>query len=173
MIVYVASPFQVASAHRKLLTGYSESDLATFVRYRVRAVEQATARLQFEAHLQGASIWFYSPIAYENFMIDSLTHPDIDAYRADAAYWLELDFKFLAIADAMIILGLPGYSASTGIEAERKRFLGPVSLLHDDPTAIVTIRTVTEINDGLRALDYHTPGIPAFDTITDLVRSYK
>ncbi len=89
---------------------------------RFHAVNRAAGELLSRGHL------VYSPISH--------SHPIAMENGAGLGWetWMELDLEMLRRCDAMVILDLPGWENSTGIEAEMKEAeLWKIPISHISP----------------------------------------
>ena len=123
MRVYVASPYQIPSVLSQFLTSNcSQKDLEALVTWRAQATTALTAHLQRAAWVAKKPIFFYSPIAYETALIDSLPLDKQTGYRGDGEYWMEVDRNILPSMDACVVLSIPGWTRSTGVWEEVNHF---------------------------------------------------
>lgn len=185
MIIYIATPYAVPNGHRTALlqNGYRESDLDDLMRWRARAATRATAVLQHGAAIRKLPLLCYTPIGYENLLLDDMA--DIknsysESIRSNAAYWMEIDHKILTVTDALVVVGLPGWSASQGIAEElatMSKMIGvDIAFVPYKDYNILTNAIVRRINTALTELDAIVAppyGVPVYATMHELLTHYR
>ncbi len=168
MRVYVASPYQLPQAYYSYVTAdIDQSEIDRFIDHRARAAKNAAANLQLHAFSKGHSTWFYTPIGYEHSVIlnELAKHPPLAAQashmKLNHEYWINIDLKVLESMQGMVILGLPGWTLSTGIRKELAWMTGlvgapivtlPLSPRKADPTGYDHI-AIKILSERLHALD--------------------
>ena len=67
------------------------------------------------AHFMSSGIHIFSPLSHCH---EVATYMPDDPYYRSWDFWREYDFAFLEKADKLIILTLPGWESSIGVQAE-------------------------------------------------------
>lgn len=182
MIIYVASPYVLPALYKAefIKHGINEDDFADVMRWRAQAALEATAALQYQAVTRKLHIFFYTPIGYEVTLLDRLEgvpRQRVDSVRNNGPYWMELDRKILSVVDGLVVLALPGWSASPGIAEEvemMSHMIGAdLSFLYHNQK-IFTPANVRRINDALVRLDNQAPDVelPVYNSPSLLITHY-
>jgi hypothetical protein len=126
MNIYVASPYQIPKGVPELWEEWSDRDRADLIQWRTDTVLQETAILQYSAWQVALPYFLYTPIGYESVLIDQvkdgLTTENRTNYRADGEYWMKVDRSIFGAMDQIVIIGMPGWTRSSGVLEEAKHF---------------------------------------------------